>query len=154
LGFKLVGGRSFSSTDLATTTPVAIVNREYARRYLDGVALDKQVITYFDFSNGASRTIVGVVDNVQYGTLDGPTKPQIYIPQQQMSYPGLSLVVRGNGGLGALLPIIKREVTAIDPRLAVSRPRTLDDVFDESLARRRFSMTLIAIFAGSALLLA
>jgi putative ABC transport system permease protein len=153
-GITLRKGRVFNSGDLATAPLVAVVNREYERRYLEGDALGKQVNTFFDFSNGAARTIVGVVDDVQFRTLDAEPWPQIYVAQQQMAYPGLNVIVRTKGDPAAFLSVLKREVKGIDPRLAVSQPRTLDDVFDESLARRRFSMTLIGIFAASALVLA
>jgi ABC-type antimicrobial peptide transport system permease subunit len=53
----------------------------------------------------------------------------------------------------ALAPM-KRAVQSIDPTLAIAHPRSMQDVFDESLARRRFSMTLIGFFAASALALA
>jgi putative ABC transport system permease protein len=52
------------------------------------------------------------------------------------------------------LPLLNREVKALDPRLAASHAQTIEHVFSESLARRRFSITLIAIFAVSALVLA
>jgi ABC-type antimicrobial peptide transport system permease subunit len=71
-----------------------------------------------------------------------------------MTYPGLQIVLRTQGDPMAALPALKREVKAIDPTLAVAHPRSMTDVFDESLARRRFSMTLIAVFASAALALA
>jgi predicted permease len=154
LGIKLLGGRPFNSSDLATSPPVVIVNREYARKYLGGSALGRRLITYFDFSNGAERTIVGVVDNVQYGSLDAEPAPQVYLPEQQMSYPALAIVVKTDGDPMAALPVLKRETAALDPRLALSRAQTVEHVFSDSLARRRFSMALIAIFAGSAVVLA
>src|SRR5207248_5275425 len=86
--------------------------------------------------------------------LDGPPEPQVYVPEAQMPYPGLQIVVRASDDPMALLPAIKRETRALDPRLAVANPRLVGDVVDASLARRRFSMTLIAIFAASALALA
>jgi ABC-type antimicrobial peptide transport system permease subunit len=118
------------------------------------VALDRQLKTLFDFSNGTARTVVGVVDNVQYGTLDAAPEPQVYVPEQQMPYPALQIVIRTDGDPMAALPVLKRETKSIDPHLAVSQARTVENVFNESLARRRFSMTLIAIFAVSALVLA
>jgi putative ABC transport system permease protein len=154
MGIKLVSGRAFTSSDVATSTPVVIVNREYARKYLHGSALDRQLRTFFDFSNGTPRTIVGVVDNVQNGPLDAAPVPQVYVSEQQMPYPGLQVVIRTDGDPMAALPILKREIKAIDPRLAAAHPQTIEHVFSESLARRRFSMTLIAIFAVSALVLA
>jgi putative ABC transport system permease protein len=53
-----------------------------------------------------------------------------------------------------MLALLKTAVRDLDPKLAVSNPRPMTTVVAESLARRRFSMTLIGIFAGSALLLA
>jgi predicted permease len=152
----LLGGRTFTPADLATTTPVVVVNREYARRFLGGTqeALTHQIRTYFDYGRFIARTVIGVVDNVQNGPLDAPPAPQVYVTQQQMAYPGLQVVLRTRGDPMTALAVLKREVKAIDPTLAVSHPRPMQALFDESLARQRFSMTLIAIFAGAALVLA
>jgi len=155
LKIKRVAGRVFDSGDLATSPPVVVVNREFVKRYFGGAsAVEHQVICHFDFSNGAARTIVGVVDDVQSASLDAPPRPQVYVPEQQMTYPGLSLVVRTQGDPTAVLPTLKREVKALDSRLALANVRTLDAVFTESLARQRFSVTVITCFAVSALALA
>jgi predicted permease len=155
-GISVVSGRAFEATDVASTTPVVIVNEEYAKRFLHGVALDKQLNTFFDFSVGRTpRRIVGVVKDVQYGSsLDGPAKPQVYVPEQQMPYPGLQIVLRVSGDPMAVLPAVKREVKLVDPRVAVSKARAADDVFSDALAQRRFSMRLILFFAVAALALA
>jgi putative ABC transport system permease protein len=153
LRIALLRGRTFAATDLATTARVAIVNREYARRYLHGNAVGRQLIPYFDFSR-QPRTIVGVVDDVRYGTLDAPPEPQVYVPEQQMNYPALQIVLRTTGDPMALLPLVTREVKAINPTLAVATPRTMESVFHDSLASRRFGMMLIGIFAAAALVLA
>ena len=154
---SLLGGRAFNSTDVAASQPVVIVNREYARKYLGGTAaaLTHQIRVFSDFSGGRDvRAIVGVVENVQNGALDAPVQPQIYLPEQQMNYPGLAVVLRTRDDPMAALPLLRREMKEVDSRAAIERPRTMQRVFDESLARRRFSMTLIAVFAVAALLLA
>src|ERR1051326_6081341 len=75
----MLQGRAFTSADIATSEPVVIVNREYARMYLNGDGMGKQLNTFFDFSRSSqARTIVGVVDNVQSGALDSPPQPQAY----------------------------------------------------------------------------
>ena len=153
MGIKLVTGRLLDNRDVQRSARVAVVNREFVKQYLGAAALDRQIIPYFDFSPGP-RTIVGVVDDVHYGSLDARPKPQVYVPEQQMAYPGLNIVLRTHGDPMALLPVLKRELRAIDGNVAISRPRPMNDVVAESLARRRFSMTLIGIFAGSALALA
>jgi len=152
----LLGGRAFTTADVANSPPVVIVNREYARKYLGGpqTALTHQIRTYFDFSGGkAVRTVVGVVENVQNGSLDAAPMPQVYLPEQQMNYPGLEVVLRTRGDPMAALPLLKREMKAADARAAIARPRTMQRVFDDSLARQRFSMTLITVFAVAALIL-
>jgi predicted permease len=155
MGIRLVAGRGFDSRDVAAGAPVVIVSREFVRRYFpDSVALGKRINTYFDFTGGTTRTIVGVVDNAQQESLESPTEPLAYVAESQMPYPALCIVLRTQGDPMALLPALKRELKTLDARLAVSQVRTLDNVFDESLARQRFSMTILTVFAGLGLLLA
>lgn len=154
-GIKLLEGRPFDSRDVATSTLVVIVNREFVKRYFPEIQpVDKRIDAYFDFSGGASHTIVGVVEDVRQGSLDSPIEPMAYLPESQMPYPFLHLVLRTQGDPMALLPALKRELKTLDGRLALTEVRTLDNVFDESLARQRFSMTILTVFAGLALLLA
>ena len=153
----LVAGRRFDRSDLAGTTPVMIVNREFVRQYLSTTQpLGTQVIPYFDFSDGRPRTIVGVVANVQSASLDAAIKPQVYVPEQQMPYPGLRIVIRTKAGTDPLaaLPLLKRELRALDPSVAVAEARRIDAIFAESLARQKFSMTIMGVFAVSAIVLA
>ena len=71
-----------------------------------------------------------------------------------MPYPGLTVVMRAAGDPLAAIPVLKAALRAIDPTLAAHDVRTLDAVISESLSRQRFTMTLIVIFAASALTLA
>jgi predicted permease len=151
----LLAGRAFLPTDDADAPHVVVVNREYERKYLGGHAMGKRLFTFFDFArNQDARTIVGVVENVQSGSLDRPPVPQTYVPEPQMPYPFLNVVVRTRGEPMAMLPALKHEVKSISSTLAVSRPRSMQAVFDDSLAQRRFSMTIIGFFAAAALALA
>lgn len=153
MGIRLLGGRAFTAADAAGSVPVIIVNREYARRFLGHDVIGRQLRAYFDFSRAAPRTIVGMVDDVRYGAIDGPPTPQVYLPEGQMAYPGLQIVVRMKSDAEAALPTLKREVHALDSRIAVANPRTMAAVADEALGARRFSMTLIGMFAAFALTL-
>ena len=97
---------------------------------------------------------LGVVDDARQGVLDGPLEPLVYVPESQMPYPALHVVIRTAGEPMAVLPAVKRELKQLNPSLAMTQVRTLENVFDDSLAKQRFSMTLLTIFAGLALLLA
>jgi len=163
MGIRLLSGRKFDSRDRSDGPGVVIVNRELARRHFPGTSpIGQRLRTGFDFSNGASpREIIGVVENVKQTSLDGETNPAAYVPITQMPYPSMSIVVRAKCGSGgtqcdpaANLPAMRRELARLDPALALSDARPLSSVFADSIARQRFSMAVLAVFAALALLLA
>jgi ABC-type antimicrobial peptide transport system permease subunit len=98
--------------------------------------------------------VVGVVDDVKQTTLEAETTPQVYVPQAQMPYPGLTIVVRTPGEPGQVKDAIDRALHEVDPSLAAHDVRSLADVAGKSLARQRFGMMLVVIFAISSLALA
>jgi predicted permease len=154
MGIKLLAGRVFDGRDRADGAPVVVVSRELARRYFPGESpLGRRIRTGFDFTP-TIREIVGVVDDVRQLSLDAGAAPAAYVPETQMPYPFLSLVVRTTGDPLAALPAVRRELAAIDPTLALDHVRPLGVVLATSLARQRFSLVLIGGFAGSALALA
>jgi putative ABC transport system permease protein len=152
----VVSGRAFDTRDDVDGAGSIIVNREFVRRYLSNVSepLGHTVTPTFGFTSDKLHTIVGIVDNVKQQSLDDEPGAQVYVPQSQISYPGLTFVVRMAGDPLGALAAVKRELRAVDPMITVSNVRTMQDVLDDSLARQRFSMTLIAVFAASALVLA
>jgi putative ABC transport system permease protein len=152
-GITLLSGRLFDGRDQAGSTPVAVVSREFARvTFGDSSALGRQITTYFDWT-GSTRTIIGVVEDTRQAGLDTPVKPLIYTPVSQMPYPGLRLFLRADADPTSLLPAIKRELKAIDPRVVTSEVRTFEEIERTSLARQRFTMTVLSIFAALALVL-
>jgi putative ABC transport system permease protein len=163
MGIRLLGGRRFDSRDREDTPGVVIVNRELARRYFPGTsAIGQRVRTGFDFSGGAApREIIGIVENVKQTSLDAEPAPAAYVPVSQMPYPSMSVVVRAacpraarDCDANSPLAAVRRELAGIDASLALSTVRELDAVFADSIARQRFSMAVLGVFAGLALLLA
>jgi putative ABC transport system permease protein len=153
---NVVSGRAFDSSDDAPGAGSIIVNREFVRKYLpkDAVALGHTVTPQFTFTRGKVHTIVGIVDNVKQQSLDEEPVSQVYVPLSQMTYPGLTFVIRTEGDPLTAIPVMKRELRAVDPAITINNVRTMQEVLDNSLTRQRFSMTLIAVFAATALLLA
>jgi hypothetical protein len=156
VGLKVVAGRAFDATDDAPGVGSFIVNREFVRQYLttDAAAVGLTVVPTFTFTRGKEHQIVGVVENVKMQSLDDEPTPQVYVPQSQLSYPALTLVVRTAGDPLTALPTLRREVQALDPTATIREVSSFHDVFQKSLSRQRFSMTLIGVFAASALALA
>src|SRR5256885_9817159 len=67
------------------------------------------------------------------------------------------VVVRTAGDPNALLPVLPRVISAIDPDMPVTgaqRPGALTDVVSGQLARQRLTVTVLSGFASGALLLA
>ncbi|MEX2154974.1 MAG: ABC transporter permease [Gemmatimonadaceae bacterium] len=156
-GIRMIAGRQFDASDAATGRASIIVNREYARKQFGSEtgAIGREVNATFEFTrNRPPRTIVGVADDVKQMSLDDEPASQVYVPVSQMAYPGLTLVLRTSGQPLGALAIVRREVRAVNPAATVNDVRTMESVVSHSLARQRFSMTLIAVFAALALVLA
>ena len=163
MGIRLLNGRGFDSRDRNDSPGVVIVSREFVRRHFPGTSpIGQRIRAGFDFSNGASpREIIGVVEDVKQTALDAETNPATYVPVTQMPYPFMSIVVRARCGTTAttcdptaVLPAVRRELAVLDASLALSDVQPLSAVFADSIARQRFSMAVLGVFASLALLLA
>ena len=153
MGIRTVAGRTFTNADRAETPRVVVVSRELERRFFpNDHAIGHRIMCGCDFTPGL-REIVGVVEDVHIAALDGAFAPALYVPETQMSYPALTVVVRTDGEPTAVLPSLRRELRAIAPDVALQRVRTLGDVFATSLARQRFNLVLLGAFAIAALAL-
>src|SRR6185436_13803373 len=99
-------------------------------------------------------TVVGIVGRVKQYTLDGESRIAMYFPQTQVVGRGMNVVLRTDGNPAALTAAVRGEIRALDPDLPIYNVRTMVQRVDESLARRRFSMLLLTLFAALALGLA
>jgi putative ABC transport system permease protein len=106
--------------------------------------------------NNPFRTIVGVVADVRHYGLHLPETLQVYVPHAQTHYPQpfVTMVVRTAQEPLALAPAAREEVRGIDPLQPVTKIRTYDGIIAESMAARRFTLVLLGLFAGTALILA
>ena len=111
----------------------------------------------------ATRQIVGIVGDVRDGGLNRDPQPTMYIPWAQLpdahnanliGITPLAWIVRTRGEPYQLSSAIQNELRLASGGLPVARPRTMDEVVTQSTARSDFTMLLLTIFAGSALLLA
>lgn len=155
-GIALLQGRGFEERDRTDAPRVVIISKSLADAHFKSEnPIGRQIRTGFEFNpNAGPRQIIGVVDDVKLGSLDDDVQPTVYVPESQMPYPGLRLVVRTSEAPETILPAIRRALRETNPAVALSDVRTLADVLRQSLARRRFTLTLIGSFATAALLLA
>jgi putative ABC transport system permease protein len=156
MGIQLSQGRQFEEHDRADSPYVAIVSETMARRLWPGEnAVGKRIKPGPSNSKYPWIEIVGVATDVRQLKLDADPKMQMYLPYEQFSFfPPRHLVVRTDVDLRSLAATVRSTVWAIDKEQPVSNMTTMEDLVSESLARQRFSMLLLAIFAGLALVLA
>ncbi|MBA3273483.1 MAG: FtsX-like permease family protein, partial [Chthoniobacterales bacterium] len=97
---------------------------------------------------------VGVVGNVKHLALKDEDSPEMYLPQTQMPFGIMSLVIRTSvSNPTALTSAVRKELNAIDSSIPLRSIRVFDEYVSRSLARPRFNALLLSIFAGVALLL-
>jgi predicted permease len=147
----LVAGRFFSQQDTLDMPPTVIIDQKFAQRFWPhNDAIGKHL--WFDPKKPI--TIVGVVGVVKQYGLETDGKIALYLPLQQDADRGMFLVVRSSSDDAALSNAIVREIHAVDPAVVVYGFRTMQDRLYDSLARQRFSSTMLGAFAVFALLLA
>jgi len=158
MGIGLLQGRGFVEQDRVDAPAVAVINETMARRFWpDQDPLGKRITPAAAASADPDDwiTIVGVAKDVRQFELVADPKPQMYLSYQQVEFfaPRNLVVSTAVDPLG-LAATVRKTVWEIDKDQPVSNIRTMEEVLSESIARQRFSMLLLGIFAGVALVLA
>ena len=152
VGLDLVRGRLFRDGDTTAAQPVAIVNAEAARRFFP----DRDAIGAHIRFWGASRLIVGVVaDEKFHGIVDAaPIAAYTPIAQTPSANGSGVLLLRTSGNPADLAVPAIAAIHDVDRGLAVFGVEPLRLTLSRSIGQRRFTMLLLGLFAGVALLLA
>jgi putative ABC transport system permease protein len=162
MGIELVRGRVFTAQDTRDTPLVAVIDEALAQQHFQGEdAIGKRITQ--SSSGSPSYEIVGVVRHVEHDNLDGQSSrsPQFYLNFNQIPVDRLptqvrriNLLTRTNVEPSSLVAAVREQVAALNKDQAVFNVRTMEDIVDQSIAPRRFSMLLLGVFAIVALALA
>jgi predicted permease len=148
-------GRFFNDLDTPTTQKVVIIDEYFAQQYWPHEdPLGKRIRTGGLDSKEPWITIVGVVGQVKQDALDSNPRIAFYFPHSQYTTAAMNVVLRSNVAPATLTSAIKKEIRELDADLPIYNVRTMDERVQESLARRRFSMVMLGLFAALALALA
>jgi putative ABC transport system permease protein len=151
MGIPLRAGRTFSEHDTRTSAPVALINDTLARQsWPNQNPIGQRVTPRF----GGSREIVGVVGDVRHGGLDRAARPEVFIPHAQSGTGSMTYVVRTASDSAPLMQRVKEEIWAVDRLQTFYATGVMEDLIDSSLVERRFTLTLLGLFAVVALFLA
>jgi putative ABC transport system permease protein len=147
----LIYGRFFNEQDIAHNLSVVIINETMAKRFFPsenpiGKRIDIAGPTYL-------RQIVGVVGDVKQTGLKAAIGPQVYEPFAQKPSSSFNVVVRGPNS-ESLAAAIRKQVSALDTELPVSRVTTMKEAVASSMTGDKFAAILLGIFSSLALTLA
>jgi predicted permease len=144
-------GRFFTDDDNADKPQTVIIDEKFAQRFWpDSDPIGKHL--WFDPKK--PMTIVGVVGVVKQYGLETDGKIATYFPQQQQPDPRMFLAVRTSSEAAGLSTAVVSQIHTVDPDVVVYGIRTMQERLHDSLARQRFSSTMLGVFAAFALLLA
>jgi len=148
-------GRLFTEQD-DTTKPVAVIVDEYMADQLwpGQDPIGKRIHIVQLPTKDPWQTVVGVVGRVKQDSLDSNPRIAFYLAHTQFPTKAMTVAFRGSTNSTALLSSAKSELRNLDPDLPMYRVRMMEERVNESLARRRFSMLLLGVFAFVALVLA
>ncbi|MCA1659897.1 MAG: ABC transporter permease [Verrucomicrobiaceae bacterium] len=152
----LLQGRAFNRTDTKDSPLVIIINEAFAKRYFpDRDPIGQQVMIDRPQNQAPPCEVVGVVGNTRHDSLAEPPGPEMYVPFAQDPSRSLDIVLRvSSTNLVGLQADVKRVVHEVDKDLFVPRLEPMTTFLSSQLARPRFNMMLLAVFAGVAMILA
>lgn len=157
MNIPLVLGRDFNSEDTSGSPRVAVVNREFVRRYLKGAdPLGKTLRTIAENHYPSTiHRIVGVIPDTKYNDVRSATPPMAFAPASQYPDPGpfVTLVIHSNTPEPELMSELKQSLERRYPG-AVVTGGNLQAAIRDGMVRERVMATLSGVFGAIAALLA
>ncbi|MFZ0802095.1 MAG: FtsX-like permease family protein, partial [Terriglobales bacterium] len=164
MGIQLQRGRFLTPQDNEHAPLVVAVDDAFARKYFPNESPIGKQLFLDDFDPRAAE-IVGVVGHVKQWGLDRDDSEalhaQVYLsfmqlgdPVMKLTVPGAGVIVRSTGLAPGLFDSLRHTSAQMSRQQIMYGPESMDEIVSTSLAARRFSMILLGVFAGLALLLA
>ncbi len=158
---RLIAGREFSWTEIYRRRPVAMLSENLARELWSDarLAIGKQITTN---PKDAWREVVGVVNDERDNGVQEKAPEMVYYPLLMRDFEGIPIIVPRSvcyivrskrAGSRTFLSDVQHAVWSLNSALPLENVRTLEDIYDKSLARISFTMVLLAIAGTMALLI-
>ena len=154
MGVPLIKGRLFDEHDTKDSERVIVIDDHMARSYWPNANPIGGRIRFGLDDKNPWMTIVGVVGSVKQYDLENESRVTLYLPASRAMGSTMYLVVRTDVAPASVAANIASQVRSMDPNVPIFDVKTMDQLLSESLARRRFAMLALSVFAGFALLLA
>jgi len=147
-------GRLYTAQEATEMRHVVVVNETFVRKNLGGQnPLGRQVTIYMKDDNVPSE-IIGVVADHKHLGLDVPVEPVAYWPHPELVYSGMTLMLRTRGDASAVGSAARNVIHTLDPQQPIGEVSTMETLLSTSVARARFSASLLTVFSFLALIMA
>jgi predicted permease len=156
---RIVSGRALDETDRPGGQPVAVISQTMAKRFWPGQDPVGKMLKRGRLSDPRPGfLVVGVAEDIQLGIDpdDGDIVGNWYVPYVQnpnFLSTNVTFIVHGSVPAESLVPTIRRELSQIDPNLALFDFNTLENMVGEAQAQDRFALLLVTLFGAIGLLL-
>jgi putative ABC transport system permease protein len=156
MGIPLLRGRDFNEHDTMSSTMTVVVSEKTAQHYWpNDNPIGKRLKPGSTTSQGPWRTVIGVVKDVRQNDFIAEPKMQMYLDYRQLtSLTPNALVIRTAVDPLSLAGSVRNAIWAVDKDQTVANIDSMGNIVAGAIARQRFSMLLLAVFAGLALVLA
>jgi predicted permease len=158
MGIPILAGRGIEAGDGADGVRAVVVSEALARKHWPGASALGRRIRQGPFE--PYYEVVGVAADAHYRGLDQPVEDVAYYPalrgptEQPIATRQMTLLVRAEAGDPlALLPVVRREVAALNGRIPLATPQSMEAAIAASTARTSFAVVMLAIAAAVALAL-
>jgi len=150
----VIRGRVYTQQETVEMRHVVVVNEAFVKKNLGGEdALGKRLIVYMKEQNDPCEIIGVVADNKHLG-LDQSVEPMVFWPHAELTYPGMTMLARTSGDPAALAPSVRGVIRSLDPQQPIGQISTMESLLSVSVARARFSASLLTVFSILALVMA
>ena len=147
-------GRLYTQQETTEMRHVVVVNETFVQKNLNGEnPIGKRLVIYMKPQNDPTE-IIGVVADHKHLGLDVPVEPMVYWPHAELVYPGMTLMLRTGNDPAVVAPAARGVIRALDPQQPIGEINTMENLLSVSVARARFSASLLTVFSILALVMA
>jgi len=147
-------GRLFTPQEASEMHHVVVVNESFVRENLQGEEPIGKRVTIEMKDENVPTEIIGVVGDNKHKGLDIDPGPMAFWPQPELVYPWMTFAIRTTGDPSSIAPAARAVIHGIDPLQPIGEVSTMENLLSTSVARSRFSATLLGVFSIVALFMA
>jgi putative ABC transport system permease protein len=150
----LLRGRFYTEQEATEMRHVVLVNETFVRKNLNGQDPLGRKLTIYMKNENVPTEIIGVVADHKHLGLDVPVEPVAYWPHPELVFSGMTLMLRTRGDAKSVAPAARNVIRSMDPQQPIGEVATMENLLSTSVARSRFSASLLTVFSFVALVMA